>query len=89
MKLPDQLELNIVFEDLYFSGALQSVSQASQLLERLVERQGLAALPGGGSHWGEALEVAEEMQRLGQLAPRDLWMIGDLRRRAAAEREQR
>src|SRR5262249_54156821 len=43
----------------------------------------LGKLPGGESHWNEALKIALELQRQGRLDPTDTWMIDDLRKHVA------
>ena len=44
----------------------------------------LADASGDKSHFGRALSIAEAMQTRGTLAPRDAWMIEDLKKRASA-----
>ncbi|HEX9737498.1 MAG TPA: tetratricopeptide repeat protein [Thermoanaerobaculia bacterium] len=62
-------------------------SSAEAQRDLIVSHVKLAGLPGGSAHWGEALKIALELEKEGRLAPRDAWIVDDLRRRAAAATE--
>ena len=58
-----------------------SPTNAGVQRDLLVGHSRLGALPGGAPHLSKALEIALDLQQRGLLAPRDAWMIEDLRQR--------
>lgn len=66
--------------------AAENPSNTDAQRDLIVSHTRLGGLPGGESHWSEALKIALELQSQGRLAPSDASMLEDLRKKAAAER---
>ncbi|HKI03328.1 MAG TPA: hypothetical protein VKK31_15220 [Thermoanaerobaculia bacterium] len=64
--------------------AAANPTSAEALRDLILDHIRLGSLPGGEIHWSEALRIALDLQSQGRLAPRDAWMIEDLRQQVAA-----
>jgi hypothetical protein len=65
--------------------AADDPSHAGWQRDLIVSYAKLGGAEPGAGWWAKALEVAEAMAAKGTLAPRDAWMVKDLRRRAAKD----
>ena len=73
-------------ESLKISERLAAANPTSAEAQRdlIVSHWKLGGLLGGERHWSEALRIALDLQSQGRLAPRDAWMIDELRNRVSA-----
>ena len=62
-------------------------SSAEAKRDLIVSYFKLWRLTGEKDSWRKALEIAEKLNRDGQLAPRDAWIIDDFGRKANAGKE--
>jgi hypothetical protein len=69
--------------ELVAARAARDPANAEWQRDLIVSHVKLSEASGDAVHVLAALQIAERMQKRGILAPRDAWMIEDLRRRAA------
>jgi hypothetical protein len=76
-------------ESLAVRERLAGADPSSAILQRdlIVSLVNVHAATGEKAHVERALTLALALQEQGRLAPRDAWMVEDLRKRAAAEQQ--